>query len=67
MIIGIILGILVVYGIICVMGGLLKKILEVVSLLAKFLICGAVASMLFQLLPIELEGWGTVLVLSSAV
>ena len=50
MLIGILVGIVVVFGLISVFGGVLKKIMEVVSLIAKLCMCGGVAMLIVQLL-----------------
>ena len=55
MLIGILVGIVVVFGLISVFGGVLKKIIEVVSLIAKLCMCGGVAMLIVQLLGVTFE------------
>ena len=55
MLIGILVGIVVVFGLISVFGGVLKKIMEVVSLIAKLCLCGGVAMLIVQLLGVTFE------------
>ena len=58
MIIGILIGLALAWGLICVFGGVVKKIMEVVSLIAKLCMCGGVAAALFQLVGIQFDnGW----------
>ena len=62
MLIGILIGIAVVVGLISVFGGVLKKVMEIVSLIAKLCMCGGVAMALFQLVGIQFDsGWKTLL------
>ncbi len=61
MIISIIIGIIVVCVVIYYIGGVLKNVLEAISFITKFIICGAMAWLLFKLLPFELEWWGYLL------
>lgn len=58
MFIGIIIGIAIFCGLVSVFGGVLKKIMEVVSLCAKLCIGGVVAMLVYNILPFEFEGWG---------
>ena len=64
MFIGIILGLALILGLISVFGGVVKKVLEVISFIAKLCVGGVVAMLVQQLFHFEFEsGWGQVLYL----
>lgn len=60
----ILLGLIVVMGIFSVLGGVLKKILEIATFIARLCVGGGLTVLIYQLLPFQIEsGWGEILLL----
>ena len=58
MFLGILVGMLLLFGLFCVLGGAFKKILEIISLLGRICVCGCISMLLCQALSLDQMGGG---------